>query len=82
MFARAFRWVWSTSRALTLAFVLLTVAAGVLPAAIAYVGAQIVDAVVAASRAWPAAAGFDLAALRAHVFGGPGHDNVVPLRSS
>ena len=66
MFARAFRLVWSTSRALTLAFVLLTVAAGVLPAAIAYVGAQIVDAVVAASRAWPAAAGFDLAALRAH----------------
>ena len=37
-----------------------------LPAAIAYVGAQIVDAVVPASRAWPAAAGFDLAALRAH----------------
>ena len=66
MFARAFRLVWSTSRALTLAFVLLTVAAGVLPAAIAYVGAQIVDAVVPASRAWPAAAGFDLAALRAH----------------
>ena len=66
MFARAFRLVWSTSRALTLAFVLLTVAAGVLPAAIAYVGAQIVDAVVAASRAWPAAVGFDLAALRAH----------------
>jgi len=66
VFARAFRLVWSTSRALTLAFVLLTVAAGVLPAAIAYVGAQIVDAVVAASRAWPAAVGFDLAALRAH----------------
>ena len=66
MFARAFRLVWSTSRALTLAFVLLTVVAGVLPAAIAYVGAQIVDAVVAASRAWPAAVGFDLAALRAH----------------
>jgi len=66
VFARAFRLVWSTSRALTLAFVLLTVVAGVLPAAIAYVGAQIVDAVVAASRAWPAAVGFDLAALRAH----------------
>lgn len=66
MFPRAFRLVWSTSRALTLAFVLLTVAAGMLPAAIAYVGAQIVDAVVAASRAWPSAAGFDLAALRAH----------------
>lgn len=66
MFARAFRLVWSTSRALTLAFSLLTVAAGVLPAAIAYVGAQIVDAVVAASRAWPPAVGFDLEALRAH----------------
>lgn len=66
MFARAFRLVWSTSRSLTLAFVMLTVVAGVLPAAIAYIGAQIVDAVVAASRSWPAGAAFDLAALRAH----------------
>ncbi|MFM8517052.1 MAG: hypothetical protein ACKODA_04105, partial [Nevskiaceae bacterium] len=66
MFARAFRLVWSTSRSLTLAFVVLTVVAGVLPAAIAYIGAQIVDAVVAASGSWPAGAAFDLAALRAH----------------
>jgi ATP-binding cassette subfamily B protein len=66
VFARAFRLVWSTSRSLTLAFVLLTVVAGILPAAIAYIGAQIVDAVVAASRSWPSGAGFDLAALRAH----------------
>lgn len=66
MFARAFRLVRSTSRSLTLAFVVLTVVAGVLPAAIAFIGAQIVDAVVAASGSWPAGAAFDLAALRAH----------------
>jgi ATP-binding cassette subfamily B protein len=40
--------VWSTSRPLTVALAALTVAAGVLPAAIAFVGAKIVDAVVAA----------------------------------
>lgn len=40
--------VWSTSRALTIALGVLTVIAGVLPAAIAYVGKLIVDAVVAA----------------------------------
>ena len=40
--------VWATSRPLTVALALLTLAAGVLPAAIAYVGALIVDAVVAA----------------------------------
>lgn len=43
--------VWSTSRRLTIALALLTLVAGVLPAAIAYVGAQIVDAVVAAIAA-------------------------------
>ncbi|MGI9245379.1 MAG: hypothetical protein ACR2I8_01535, partial [Steroidobacteraceae bacterium] len=43
--------VWSTSRPLTVALALLTLVAGVLPAAIAYVGAQIVDAVVAAIAA-------------------------------
>ncbi len=43
--------VWSTSRRLTVALALLTLVAGVLPAAIAYVGAQIVDAVVAAIAA-------------------------------
>jgi ATP-binding cassette subfamily B protein len=42
--------VWSTSRPLTLALALLTLVAGVLPAAIAYVGALIVDAVVAALK--------------------------------
>lgn len=45
---RALRLVWDTSRALLVSLVLLTVAAGILPAAIAYVGAQIVDAVIAA----------------------------------
>lgn len=40
--------VWSTNRGLTLSLALLTVVAGALPAAVAYVGALIVDAVVAA----------------------------------
>ena len=40
--------VWSTSRPLTVALALLTLVAGVLPAGIAYLGALIVDAVVAA----------------------------------
>ncbi|MAL04136.1 MAG: ABC transporter permease [Arenimonas sp.] len=52
---RALELVWSTSRGLTLWLGLLTVVGGLLPAGIAYVGALIVDAVVAASRA--AAAG-------------------------
>jgi ATP-binding cassette subfamily B protein len=42
--------VWSTSRPLTVALALLTLIAGVLPAAIAYVGSLIVDAVVLALR--------------------------------
>ena len=40
--------VWNTSKGLTVALAVLTLVAGVLPAAIAYVGALIVDAVVAA----------------------------------
>ena len=40
--------VWSTSKWLTIALALLTLLSGILPAAIAWVGAQIVDAVVAA----------------------------------
>ena len=43
--------MWTTSRPLTLAFAFLTLVAGVLPAAVAYVGSLIVDAVVAAIRA-------------------------------
>jgi ATP-binding cassette subfamily B protein len=49
---RALALVWSTSRRLTVSLALLTLLAGLLPAAIAYVGAQIVDAVVAANRLW------------------------------
>ena len=45
---RALELVWTTSRALTLTLAVLTIFAGILPAAIAYVGKLIVDAVVAA----------------------------------
>ena len=45
---RALNLVWTTSRGLTLILAVLTILAGVLPAAIAYVGKLIVDAVVAA----------------------------------
>jgi ATP-binding cassette subfamily B protein len=45
---RAVELVWSTSRRLTVILAILTVFAGVLPAAIAYVGQLIVDGVVAA----------------------------------
>ncbi len=47
--------VWTTNRALSVALALLTLAAGTLPAAVAWIGALIVDAVVAAIRAAPAA---------------------------
>ena len=45
---RALQLVWSTSRPLTIGLALLTIVAGALPAAVAWVGARIVDAVVAA----------------------------------
>ncbi|MGH8188728.1 MAG: ABC transporter ATP-binding protein, partial [Steroidobacteraceae bacterium] len=48
---RALQLVWTTSRSLTIAFAILTLIAGTLPAAVAYVGALIVDAVVAAIQA-------------------------------
>ena len=48
---RALELVWSTNQALTLALALLTLIAGIVPASVAYVGALIVDAVVAAIRA-------------------------------
>jgi ATP-binding cassette subfamily B protein len=48
---RAMELVWTTSRPLTLAFALLTLIAGALPAGVAYVGSLIVDAVVAAIQA-------------------------------
>lgn len=47
---RALELVWTTSQSLSIALGLLTLLAGTLPAGIAWVGAQIVDAVVAASR--------------------------------
>ena len=47
---RALELVWTTSRTLTIAFAALTLVAGALPAAVAYVGALIVDAVVAAVK--------------------------------
>ncbi len=46
---RAVELVWSTSHGLTIALGLLTLVAGILPAGIAWVGANIVDAVVAAA---------------------------------
>jgi ATP-binding cassette subfamily B protein len=42
--------VWTTSKPLTLGLVALTLVAGALPAGVAYVGARIVDAVIAAIR--------------------------------
>jgi len=46
---RAIELVWTTSKPLTIAIAILTILAGVLPAAIAYVGKLIVDGVVAAA---------------------------------
>jgi ATP-binding cassette, subfamily B, bacterial len=51
---RAIELVWTTSRRLTLVLGAVTVLAGVLPAGIAWVGALIIDAVVAASRSYQA----------------------------
>jgi ATP-binding cassette subfamily B protein len=48
--SRALALVWSTNRALSITLAVLTLVAGVLPAAIAYVGAQIVDAVIHAAE--------------------------------
>ena len=45
---------WTTNRRLSVGLGLLTLAAGVLPAGVAWVGAHIVDAVVGAVRAYPA----------------------------
>ena len=61
---RALELVWSTSRPLTVWLGLLTLIGGLLPAGIAYVGALIIDAVVAAS----AAASAGEAVLMAPVF--------------
>jgi len=50
---RAIDLVWTTSRPLSIALGLLTVLAGAAPAAVAYVGALIVDAVIAAAQSAP-----------------------------
>ena len=47
---RAMGLVWSTNRRLTVILAILTLIAGVLPAAMAYVGALIIDAVLAAAN--------------------------------
>ncbi len=48
---RALALVWTTNKALCIALAVLTLAAGVLPAGVAFVGAQIVDAVIHAADA-------------------------------
>jgi ATP-binding cassette subfamily B protein len=58
---RAIVLVWSTHRNLTIALGFLTIAAGLMPAAVAYVGKLIVDAVVVAIDANRAGAGPDYA---------------------
>jgi len=59
--------VWATSRPLTVALALLTLVAGILPAGIAYVGALIVDAVVAAIAAHGAGGPADLSTVLGYV---------------
>ena len=49
---RAIELVWSTNRRLSLALAVLTLLAGALPAAIAYIGSLIVDSVVAATHTY------------------------------
>ena len=47
---RAIELVWATNAPLTVVLAVLTLIAGVLPAAMAYVGALIIDAVLAATK--------------------------------
>jgi ATP-binding cassette, subfamily B, bacterial len=64
---RALDLVWTTSRGLTVALGVLTVLAGVLPAAMAYVGALIIDAVVAATQVYRNSGAAELRAVFALV---------------
>jgi len=57
---RALALVWTTDRSLSIALAALTVVAGVLPAAVAYIGSLIVDAVVHAAALHRRGGGFDL----------------------
>jgi len=59
--------VWSTSRPLTIALAALTLVAGVLPAGVAFVGAKIVDAVVAAIAVHGATGAVDLSTVLTYV---------------
>ena len=63
----ALQLVWSTSRPLTVALALLTLVAGVLPAGVAFVGAKIVDAVVAAIAVHGATGAVDLSTVLTYV---------------
>ncbi|MDH3941811.1 MAG: ABC transporter ATP-binding protein, partial [Xanthomonadales bacterium] len=49
---RALGLVWQTNRRLTVALGFLTLVAGILPAAVAWVGALIIDSVVAAAETY------------------------------
>jgi len=64
---RALELVWTTSRALTVALALLTLVAGTLPAAVAFVGALIVDSVVAAIRVHEASGALQYAEVLRYV---------------
>ena len=64
---RAVALVWSTHKGLTIALGLLTIGAGLLPAAIAYVGKLIVDAVVAAIAVYQSGAVPDYEGVLAYV---------------
>jgi ATP-binding cassette subfamily B protein len=64
---QALELVWATSRPLTIALAALTLVAGVVPAGIAFVGAKIVDAVVAAIAAHGATGAADLSTVLGYV---------------
>jgi ATP-binding cassette subfamily B protein len=57
---RALQLVWSTSRKLTFLLGFVTLIAGVLPSAVAWIGARIVDSVLAATRSHSASGGVDI----------------------
>ncbi|NNJ65696.1 MAG: ABC transporter ATP-binding protein, partial [Xanthomonadales bacterium] len=60
---RALELVWTTSHRLTIVLGVLTVLAGVLPAAMAWVGALIIDAVVAATAVYRESGAADFAGV-------------------
>jgi ATP-binding cassette, subfamily B, bacterial len=69
---RALQLVWTTSRRLTVVLAFVTVLAGVLPAAIAFMGALIIDAVVAAARLYQDSGQLDYRPVLALVAGEAG----------